>query len=503
MFISLAAVIAGCMPASGPDREFNKADIPDLSGSALMIEDLDGGDLYPGDSIGIKLILKNNGGEVLEDISLKPVDDTVSLVLDDMPGLEDKQAGPGETLIVEGRGHIGGGIRDDIYGSASLDIFSGKKNIFRVSEDIEVLGVAEYERGLIPIIGLHAIEEEIEIPIELSTTNFEVLCRTLKDFGYQTITFEDLLKHMYHGRALPERSVIITSDDGYQDNYSQAFPVLKEYGYVMTVFLVTGVIGEDEGERMPNTVFNKRTDTIRPMLIWPEIEEMDEYGCEFLSHTENHIRLGLAPDEEVLDELITSRETIESRLGKDVEFFAWPFDNYSEDKWPLIEEAGYEGAVRYWGGIEDIRKIDLNNIKRVEFNSYIAPSHYAGYLNLFDLHIESLAEKTAAAGEVVELEYRIKNYEDTEISIASLELELSENLLLEDILQGSDIEEFPGLSQGIFMWVGGGYEVGAGEELILKISLKAVSPGEAGIRFRVSAFDSYVEADAVEINITR
>ena len=176
----------------------------------------------------------------------------------------------------------------------------------------------------------------------------------LKDFGYQTITFNDLLKYIDHGRALPEKSVIITSDDGYQDNYTQAFPILKKYGFVMTVFLVTGVIAEDDENRMPNTVFNERTDVSRPMLIWPEIIEMDEYGCEFLSHTVNHIRLGLADDEEALKELTDSREAIEGRLGKDVDFFAWPFDNYSEEKWPLIEDAGYRGAVRYWGGIEDL-----------------------------------------------------------------------------------------------------------------------------------------------------
>jgi hypothetical protein len=271
----------------------------------------------------------------------------------------------------------------------------------------------------------------------------------------------------------------------------------------MTVFLVTGAVAEDDSARMNNTVFNKRTNVERPMLIWPEIYEMDEYGSEFLSHTVNHIRLGLATDEEMLEELIASKHDIKKRLDKDVGFFAWPFDNYSEDKWPLIKEAGYEGAVRYWGGIEDIRTLDLRNIKRIEFNSYISPSQYAGYLELFNLNIEgSIEPEEILKGEEFILEYVIKNNEDYIIDLSSIELELPEKIELLDIDRGkSDIRQFPALEKDVFIWVGGDYSIEAYSSIAIKMMLKANFTGEFPLKFRVTSYGSYIEADDISIEV--
>jgi hypothetical protein len=266
------------------------------------------------------------------------------------------------------------------------------------------------------------------------------------------------------------------------------------------VFLVTGAIAEDGGTRMDNTVFNKRTSVSRPMLIWPEIEEMNKYGCEFLSHTVNHIRLGLAEDEKVLDELVTSREDIESRLGKDVDFFAWPYDNYSEQKWPLIQEAGYRGAVRYWGGIEDLRTINLNNIKRVEFNSYVSPVEYAGYLELVDIDIESkVTDSRVLEGEEFEVEYIINNIDNMDLSISSLELELPDGIEFSGVSGDGYINQFPGFDREMFMWVDS-YNIGAKNSINIKVKLRAQQAGNATIQFRVTAYGSYFNAD--DINLT-
>src|SRR5450830_1645574 len=114
----------------------------------------------------------------------------------------------------------------------------------------------------------------------------------LTSYGYQTITFMNLLDYLDHGKTLPEKPVIITSDDGYQDIYTYAFPILKNYGYKLTEFLVTGLVGNSDADRKTNEWdANNSQVPQRSLLIWPEVIQMSKYGCEFQSHTVTHIRL--------------------------------------------------------------------------------------------------------------------------------------------------------------------------------------------------------------------
>jgi peptidoglycan/xylan/chitin deacetylase (PgdA/CDA1 family) len=508
LFAVLSAVLLfliGCSTEAVPqDNEPGEIFDPnDVKIRQVSIIDQNGNDTYPGDNIAVIIDLENQGESKTGNIEIKlSTGINIDIPADgSLIDIGELQAGERKKIEVDAK--IEDGIENDIIDSIGLDISIDGLSFYSNAEEINISGVKPYGRNKIPIIGLHEIAEEIEIPIELSTANFETLCSTLQDFGYETITFSDLLKHIRYGKALPDKAAIITSDDGYQGNYINAYPILKKYGFVMTVFLVTGAIAEDDSTRMNNTVFNKRTNVERPMLIWPEIKEMDDYGCEFLSHTENHIRLGLATDEEMLDELISSKQDIKEKLGKDVDFFAWPFDNYSEDKWPLIKEAGYEGAVRYWGGIEDINTLDLRNIKRIEFNSYISPSQYAGYLGLFNLSIDgSIKSGEIPEGEEFELEFVVKNNEDYVIDLSSIELELPEEIeLLNMDQERSDIKQFPALDNGIFMWVGGDYSIGASSSIDIKMLLKANIAGEFPVKFRVTSYGSYIEADEISLEV--
>jgi peptidoglycan/xylan/chitin deacetylase (PgdA/CDA1 family) len=394
-------------------------------------------------------------------------------------------------------------ITSDVDAWCRLQISSDDIRAFTLPEySLPVYGVKIFERNYIPIIGLHDVEDAIEIPIELYTSYFDSLCSTLKDFGFKTITFMDLLNHLDHGKALPEKAVIITSDDGYQDIYNNAFPILKKYDFKMTVFLVTGAVGNSETDRKMNKSFNPRSYIERPILIWPEIIEMYDYGCEFQSHSVNHTRLGLASDEEFMYELIQSKNDIESHLGNQVLFFAWPYGNYSYDKLPLIPEAGYRGAVRHAGGIEDIRTINLNDIKRVELNSDILPKYYAGYLELIDAEIENMVdpypEKT---GEEFTLRYIIKNNSIQDIKISSLELKLPDNLKLTGMGPGGYIDQLPGFSNGTYMWVSDLYEIKGEGEIDLKLRLKVIDRGKSNIKFRITTNYVYIESDDIEIDI--
>jgi len=503
-------MFAGISNSSGKTTD-NKKLLPSFSGSSVEFIDTNGGDIYPGENLAVYVNVVNSGNIEAKNVKVNLITSDFFISNRGETSWDIDVLNAGEKVTFNTSLDLVNNITKDTLVSCKLEISSDEVGSFVSPDfDLTVYGVRPFEGNFIPIIGLHAIEDHIEAPIELYTGHFDKLCKVLKEYGYETITFADILNYIDFGRALPERPVIITSDDGFQDVYINGFPILKKYGYKMTVFLVTGAIGENEAERKTNAYFNKRTDVIRPILIWPEIVEMYEYGCEFLSHTVNHVRLGLASDEEFLYELIQSKEDIESHLGNEVLFFAWPYDNNSPSKWHLIPEAGYRGAVRYGTGIEDMRTINLYDIKRVEFNSYIPPDQYVNYLNLdrsikieYKINGEYKDGKyiKKEVGEEFTVEYIIKNANENSAKITSLELELPDNIELTEVSPYGYINQYPGLSDDIYMWVGDSYIIGGKGKINLIVKLKGTTPQKSNIKFRATYRENYISCDDIEIEI--
>ena len=251
------------------------------------------------------------------------------------------------------------------------------------SSSILISGEKPFTRNMIPIIALHGIEPEPIGRYELSTGQFDALCGTLKSLGYKTVTLADLLAFIEGRKQLPEKPVIITSDDGYQSMYNNAFPILQKYGYRMTIFLVTGLIGNSNEDRYLNDFDSGRKGIpVRSMLIWPEVVAMSRYGIEFQSHTVNHRSVGELPGDAAYFEMAQSKADIESHTGKPCVFIAWPHGNYTGSVLAALPGIGYRGALRYGGGVEDIRSINIFELKRIPFYQEISPSSYASIMRL-------------------------------------------------------------------------------------------------------------------------
>ncbi len=142
----------------------------------------------------------------------------------------------------------------------------------------------------------------------------------LHDKGYKTVSLTELTDRVSRRVLLPQRSIVITFDDGYQSVYSQAFPVLQRYGMTATVFLTTG---KDRTQRLPSMEG-------RPMLSWDEIGEMHRGGLNFGAHTLTHPDLTGLPLNQIEAEIIGSKERIEDAVGTSVDTFAYPFGRYDE-----------------------------------------------------------------------------------------------------------------------------------------------------------------------------
>ena len=210
----------------------------------------------------------------------------------------------------------------------------------------------------VPVLMHHHVSP-VEGMITVSPANFEDQLKWLRNRGYHSLTCEEFAGHL-EGRPVPSRSVLITFDDGYLDNWVYAYPLMKRYGFHGVIFLVTSWVGDGPvrphlgGAALPvtpshhdceNHIEQGRADDV--MLRWSEIEAMRADGVfEFHSHTHTHTRWDLGPEkaaknEHMAEELAASRAVLQERLGEVSPHFCWPQGYFDDDYVRLAKQAGF------------------------------------------------------------------------------------------------------------------------------------------------------------------
>ena len=148
--------------------------------------------------------------------------------------------------------------------------------------------------------------------------------RTLKELQYTTISLEQFEQFLFNQKIeLPEKPLLITFDDGYLDNYENAFPILQKNDMLASFFIITGML--------PNA------DRIKPA----QIREMAKQGMSFGSHTVSHRGLGDLTEEEMHMELSYSKIALEDILGRAVNSISYPKGSYSETTTNIAQAYGY------------------------------------------------------------------------------------------------------------------------------------------------------------------
>jgi len=233
-----------------------------------------------------------------------------------------------------------------------------------VSDEAEKNGdkLSKYKNNKIPILTYHRIGKgkgldlkEYSIPKEV----FKKQMQYLKKKGFNSVALNKLIQFLETGESLPEKPIAITFDDGFKETLDNALPILEECGFEATFFLVAGKAGEN------NDWDKKYKEPLYSLASFDEIKQIKEKTIQFGSHSLTHKKLYALSEEELLKEIVLSKQLIEISLGKEVCFFSYPYGKYDEETKRIVKEAGYLAAFSVNQGMVKPRD-DLFELNRVE-----------------------------------------------------------------------------------------------------------------------------------------
>lgn len=238
------------------------------------------------------------------------------------------------------------------------------ENIVHKIEDVYQQQIVKKKKYEMPVIMYHrVIKDESEKGVHgtyVTVKQFDEQMKYLKNKGYETVTFEDLLNNKYKQRFDKDKKwIMLTFDDGYKDNYENAFPILKKYQFKGIIYILDGVKynkWDVDDKNNPEKEF--------PLMNVEELLEMQKYGIEFGGHTSTHPKLAELSLENVKKEIILSKNNIENLVGKELLSFAYPYGSLNEDVKKIAQESGYQFAVATDSGSITFSD-DLFEIRRV------------------------------------------------------------------------------------------------------------------------------------------
>jgi len=208
-----------------------------------------------------------------------------------------------------------------------------------------------------PILGYHSIDDSGS-SISIAPSQFGKQMNFLYKNEYKTITLKDYLDSIMMNQPTPRKSIVLTFDDGYKNNYDIAFPILRVFGFTATIFLVTGFMGKTDSWEKDKGIADF------PLLSWNEVLEMKKYGIDFQPHSHSHLLLTNLTGDEIKAEVVRSKKEIESRLNKKAEVFCYPYGKYGDKVIKILKDLGFKAGVTTRFGW-NYKPIDLFKIERI------------------------------------------------------------------------------------------------------------------------------------------
>jgi peptidoglycan/xylan/chitin deacetylase (PgdA/CDA1 family) len=182
-----------------------------------------------------------------------------------------------------------------------------------------------------PIAMYHSVNPHAKWQNRLAVkeSSFERQMQYLRKHNYTIVNLKKLSEMINNKVKISRKTIAITFDDGFKDNYTYAFPILKKYGIPATIFLIVDEIGRAD------------------RLNWDEIREMQNSGLiTFGSHTlKGDALTKVNDDKELRRQVFESKRILEEKLGREVYAFSYPIGAFNDKIKELVNEAGYKLAV--------------------------------------------------------------------------------------------------------------------------------------------------------------
>lgn len=226
-------------------------------------------------------------------------------------------------------------------------------------------------RYTVPILMYHRFGEQ-EGSLFVSPQNFARQMDYLKSKDYEVLSLDELVEGVKNNREFGHKSVVITIDDGYKDNYIYAYPILKQYNFSATIFIIANFIGNKED-----------------FMSWDEVMVMSKDNISFGGHTKNEVYIPSIKEKQILwEETAGCKKLIESKIKSPVDYFCYPTGGFTQEAKQVLKKTGYKAACTTNRGFVELNK-DVFELKRVKitnsdmtkpFNFWVKLS---GYYNLF------------------------------------------------------------------------------------------------------------------------
>jgi peptidoglycan/xylan/chitin deacetylase (PgdA/CDA1 family) len=289
-------------------------------------------------------------------------------------------ARPGDTAESLAVRHLGDAAKawmiEDYAGSRT---FAAGQEVVIPRRPWDPSGVRATGYQIVPILCYHNLGEQAKGRMLVAASSFREQMRYLKSNGYRVISMGDFVEFTKLGRQLPQKSVVLTFDDGYRSFKQYAYPVLSELGFTATLFVYTDYVGAG-----------------RNALSWPELKELAAEGFEVHAHSKTHgdlRRVAGESDAQYLRrmqiELGQPQELFQKNLGRRSDIIAYPYGSWDESLLAKVKEYGYVVgfSVRRQGNASFVRPLAAN---RSQIYSEMSLDDFVKNLNVFQQ--ESLQE---------------------------------------------------------------------------------------------------------------